>query len=101
MTFDGQELYPTLADKASALGYSLVKNHPFVDGNKRAGHAAMETFLVLNGQEIAADVDEQEQVILGIAAGTISREDFTAWVRSHLVERPPAGSTNGSAAQTR
>jgi len=86
MTFGGQELYPTLADKAAALGHSLVMNHPFVDGNKRVGHAAMETFLVLNGHEIAADVDEQERVVLGAAAGTISREDFTSWVRSHLVE---------------
>ena len=99
MTFDGQELYPTLADKAAALGYSLVKNHPFVDGNKRVGHAAMETFLVLNGHEIAADVEEQEQVILGIAAGRISREGFTSWVRSRLIERPPAKSTNDSVAQ--
>jgi len=98
MTFDGQELYPTVADKAAALGYSLVMNHPFVDGNKRVGHAAMETFLVLNGHEIAASVDEQERVILGVAAGTISREDFTVWVRSQLIGRPPAGGTNGSVA---
>jgi len=98
MTFDGQELYPTVADKAAALGYSLVMNHPFVDGNKRVGHAAMETFLVLNGHEIAASVDEQERVMLGVAAGTISREDFTVWVRSQLIGRPPAGGTNGSVA---
>ena len=100
MTFDGRELYPTLADKAAALGYSLVMNHPFVDGNKRVGHAAMEVFLVLNGHELAAEVDEQERVILGVAAGTISREEFTAWVRAHLVERPAPGSTNGAAPQT-
>jgi death-on-curing protein len=58
MGFGGQELYPSLGEKA-ALGFSLVCNHPFVDGNKRVGHAAMETFLVLNGWELAADVDEQ------------------------------------------
>jgi death on curing protein len=98
MTFDGQPLYPTLADKAAALGYSLVMNHAFVDGNKRVGHAAMETFLILNGYEIAAEADDQEQVILGVAAGTISREDFSSWVRSHLIERPPAESPNGSVA---
>src|SRR5262245_51747912 len=84
MTFGGQELYPELADKAAALGFSLVCNHPFVDGNKRVGHAAMETFLVLNGWELAADVDEQEQVVLRLAAGGLTREEFTAWVRSHL-----------------
>jgi death-on-curing protein len=58
MTFGNQELYPTVVEKASALGFSLIKNHPFVDGNKRTGHAAMETFLVLNGFEIDASVDE-------------------------------------------
>jgi death-on-curing protein len=84
MTFGGQELYPELADKAAALGFSLVCNHPFVDGNKRVGHAAMETFLVLNGWELAADVDEQEQVVLRLAAGGLTREEFTNWVRSHL-----------------
>src|SRR5436190_9954800 len=68
MTFGGQELYPSLAEKAAALGFSLVCNHPFVDGNKRVGHAAMETVLVLNGWELAAGVDEQEQVILRLAA---------------------------------
>ncbi len=60
MTFGGKDLYPTLVDKAAALGFSLVMNHPFVDGNKRTGHAAMETFLVMNDLEIFAPVDEQE-----------------------------------------
>lgn len=84
MTFGGEELYPTLVEKASALGFSLVMNHPFVDGNKRVGHAAMEIFLVLNGYEISASVDEQEQIILKLAAGELKREDFTSWVRMHL-----------------
>ena len=54
-TFDGNDLHPTVADKAAALGFALVANHPFVDGNKRVGHAAMEVFLVLNGYEIRCD----------------------------------------------
>jgi death-on-curing protein len=90
MTFGGEELYPTLVDKASALAFSLVNNHPFVDGNKRIGHAAMETFLVLNGHEINASVDEQEQVILQLAAGTLARAAFTDWVRAHVVKRSQA-----------
>jgi death on curing protein len=85
MTFDGADLYPTLADKAAALGFSLIANHPFVDGNKRIGHAAMEVFLVLNGWQLSAAVDEQEQVILAVAAGRWRREEFTAWVRSHMI----------------
>lgn len=83
MAFGGQDLYPSLGEKAAALGFSLVCNHPFVDGNKRVGHAAMETFLVLNGWELAAGVDEQEQRILSLAAGAVAREEFTAWVQSH------------------
>jgi death on curing protein len=63
MVFADEELYPTLPDKAAALGFSLIQNHPFLDGNKRTGHAAMETFLVLNGHEIKATVDEQENVM--------------------------------------
>lgn len=54
----GVELYPTLIEKAAALAFSLVQGHPFVDGNKRAGHAAMETFLVLNDTEIDAPADQ-------------------------------------------
>jgi death on curing protein len=88
MIFSGQELYPSLAEKAAALGFSLVCNHPFLDGNKRVGHAAMETFLVLNGWELAADVAEQEQVILRLAGGNLKREELTAWVQAHLDQRP-------------
>ncbi|MEA3349311.1 MAG: type II toxin-antitoxin system death-on-curing family toxin [Chloroflexota bacterium] len=87
MTFGGEELYPTIIEKAVALGYSIVKNHPFVDGNKRAGHAAVEVFLVLNGHEIKASTDEQEQVVLRIASGKLSREEFEGWLRLHLVEK--------------
>jgi death-on-curing protein len=85
MTFGEEELYATLAEKASTLAFSLVQNHPFVDGNKRVGHAAMEVFLLLNGYELAADVDEQERLILELAAGHVVREDLTRWVETHLV----------------
>ena len=86
MTFGGQELYPTLADKTSALGFSLAMNHAFVDGNKRTAHAAMEVFLVLNGAELNAAVDEQEKVMLELAAGKLDREAFVEWIRQHLQE---------------
>jgi death-on-curing protein len=97
MTFGGQDLYPSLAEKAGALGFSLVCNHPFVDGNKRVGHAAMETFLVLNGWELAARVDEQEQIVWRLAAGSLKREELTAWVQSHLQQRPaePGAAVDG------
>jgi death-on-curing protein len=65
----------------------LVMNHPFVDGNKRVGHAAMETFLVLNGYELEATVEDQERVMLEVAAGRLGRVDFTEWVRGHVTAR--------------
>ncbi|WP_233744311.1 type II toxin-antitoxin system death-on-curing family toxin [Leptodesmis sichuanensis] len=83
MTFDGEELYPSLIEKAAALGFSIFMNHPFVDGNKRTGHAAAETFLVLNGMEINASVDEQECVVLAIASGKLGREAFVAWLEQN------------------
>lgn len=84
MTFGGEDLYPTIVEKAAALGFSLIMNHPFVDGNKRIGHAAMETFLVLNGLEINALVDEQERVILQLASSEIEREDFVEWLKQSV-----------------
>ena len=87
MTFDNKELYPTLEEKAAALGYSLIMNHPFLDGNKRIGHAAMETFLVINGKEIKSTNDEQEKVILNLAADKIDRKVFTEWVRNHITKK--------------
>lgn len=83
MTFSGVDLYETLPEKAAALCFSIVMNHPFIDGNKRVGHAAMEVFLVRNGLCLEADVDEQEQLIFSLAAGRVSREDLTAWVANH------------------
>jgi len=88
MTFGEEELYPDLVSKASALGYGLIMNHPFIDGNKRIGHAAMETFLVLNDHEIQASADDQEAVILSVAAGEMRREAFTEWLRDHVVALP-------------
>ena len=83
-TFGGQELHASLEEKAAALGFSLTQNHPFVDGNKRVAHAAMETFLMLNGAEIDSPVDEQERLMLDLASGHYSREKLAAWLRDHV-----------------
>lgn len=85
--FGGEEFYPDLATKAAALGHSLIQNHPFVDGNKRIGHAAMEVFLLLNGYEIDASVDEQEKFILEVASGKVSRIEMGEWLSKHVVVR--------------
>jgi len=82
-TFDQKELYPDIVTKAAALCFFLVMNHPFVDGNKRVGHAAMETFLILNGYEIISSVNEQERVMLELASGKMSRINFSEWLNNH------------------
>lgn len=87
-SFGGVELYPTIAEKAAVLGFSLTCNHAFNDGNKRIGHAALEVFLVMNGFEFCCDVDEQERVFLDLAAARYTRESFTNWVRSKVTTLP-------------
>ncbi len=84
---DIEDAYPTVIDKAAALGFFLVSNHGFADGNKRIGHLAMETMTVMNGFEISASVDEQEEIILKVAAGELDRESFTSWVHSRTVAK--------------
>ena len=83
-TFGGADLYPTRVEKATALCFSLIQGHPFLDGNKRVGHAAMDTFLVLNGEEADAPVDDQERLIMDLAAGHISRSPLADWLRHHV-----------------
>ena len=87
-TFGGKDLHPTLVDKAAALGFALIANHPFVDGNKRIGHAAMEVVLLLNGFEVNASVDEEERVVLAIASGELNREGLVRWLQTKAVEIP-------------
>ena len=88
-TFDGVELYVDVVAKAAALGFVIIKGHPFIDGNKRVGHAAMEVFLVLNGFEIDATIDEQEAVVLSVAAGTRTSDSFAEWLRKRVHPTEP------------
>ena len=82
----GEDAYPTVEEKAAALCYSLCSNHPFMDGNKRVAHAAMETFLILNGKEIASNVQDQEKLMLAIAAGTATREQLLSWLVDNAID---------------
>ena len=88
-SFGGADLYPRLTEKAAALGFSLIQNHPFVDGNKRIGHAAMEATLVLNGFELTASADASEAAVLAVASGQLDREAFTFWVSNNLRPQDP------------
>ena len=81
-SFGGSELYPDVRDKAAALAFFLASNHPFVDGNKRVAHAALAVMLRLNGYRLVATVDEQEEVMLRLASGELTREALTEWVRA-------------------
>ncbi len=92
MTFGSDDLHLSLEETAAALCFSLVANHPFLDGNKRVAHAPMEAFLMLHGSELNAPVDEQERVMLSLAAGQTSRDELVAWVRSRVV---PSSSGKG------
>lgn len=82
-TFGGQELYPTLFEKAAALAESLVRNHPFVDGNKRMGLACMRVMLKINGFQVIASQDEKVRLIGQIALKELSVEDVAEWLAKH------------------
>lgn len=83
-TFSETELYPTLIEKAARLGYSLIKNHAFVDGNKRIGAHTMLVFLALNGIEVEYEDKDFIQLVLGVAAGEISDEQLLTWLQAHI-----------------
>ena len=82
-TFGGVDLYPTLIDKAAHLTYSLIKNHPFLDGNKRIGVTVMIIFLKANGIEIACTNEELAALGLGLADGSITKAELIEWIISH------------------
>lgn len=84
-TFDGEELYKTKEEKGARLGYALISNHAFVDGNKRIGVYVMLTFLETNGIEVDCTNDDIVEIGLGVAAGQISYEKLLDWVKKHKI----------------
>ncbi len=82
-TFDGDYIYRTIKAKAAKLGYFLVKNHPFIDGNKRIGILVMITFLEINGVEVACTDGELITLGLGLADGSIDDENLLNWIIDH------------------
>ena len=83
--FGGQELYPTILEKAARLGYGLIHNHPFVDGNKRIGMYVMLTFLEVNGIHMECTNEEVVEVGLSVASGTMGYDALLKWVRGHRI----------------
>ena len=82
-TFGGEELYPTKEEKGARLGYALISNHAFVDGNKRIGMYVMLTFLEVNGIHMDCTNEDVVEAGLGVASGEMDYEDLLAWVRTH------------------
>ena len=82
-TFDGVELYPSKEEKAAKLGYSLISNHAFVDGNKRIGVYVMLSFLELNGIHIEAADEDVVSLGLGVAEGSMEQKDILDWIHKH------------------
>ena len=82
-TFDGVELYPSKEEKAAKLGYSLISNHAFVDGNKRIGVYVMLSFLELNGIHIEAADEDVVSLGLGVADGSMEQKDILDWIHKH------------------
>ncbi len=83
--FDGTDLFPTIQQKAARLGYGIIKNHAFVDGNKRIGTHTMLVFLLLNGIELKYTQEELYTVILEIAAGKLELSHLTSWIIEHEI----------------
>ena len=82
-TFDGKELYPSKEEKGARLGYSLISNHSFLDGNKRIGMFVMLTFLEVNGIRLECTNEDVAEAGLAVAAGKMGYEDLLEWVKSH------------------
>ena len=85
-TFDGQDLYPSVLEKAGRLGYGLIRNHPFLDGNKRIGVHVLLVCLALNGVRLSYDDEDLIQTALGVASGSVAFEEFCRWLSEHMTE---------------
>ena len=82
-TFGGVELYPTVEEKGAWLGYALISNHAFVDGNKRIGMLCMMVFLELNGVKINPTNESFFETGIGVASGKMKYEDLLQWIRDN------------------
>lgn len=84
-TFGGQELYPSKEEKGARIGFSLISNHAFVDGNKRIGVCVMLTFLEVNGIRLDCTNEEVVHVGLSVADGSMGYDELLSWVREHRI----------------
>ena len=85
-TFGGEDLYSTLIEKAARLGYGLIKNPPFLDGNKRTGTHAMLVFLKINRAELNCGEEDLIDIIFGVADNSVTYEEFLNWLEANTDE---------------
>lgn len=84
-SFGDTDVFPSLQQKGARLGYGLICNHAFVDGNKRIGTHVMLVFLALNGIELEYTQEELSDMVLGVASGNLQFEDMVKWIIKHQV----------------
>ena len=84
-TFMGNDLYPSIYDKAAQLCYGIVKNHPFTDGNKRTALHSMYVYLIINRFDITATQQEVENLIINVAAGKMTNVELAQWLRDNTI----------------
>ena len=85
-TFMGNDLYPSLYDKAAQLCYGIANNHPFTDGNKRTALHSMYVYLIINGFDIMATQQDVENMIIDVAAGNMTNTELVQWLQKNTVE---------------
>ena len=85
-TFMGNDLYPSLYDKAAQLCYGIANNHPFTDGNKRTALHSMYVYLIINGFDITATQQDVENMIIDVAAGNMTNTELVQWLQKNTVE---------------
>mgnify|MGYP000855590178 FL=1 len=85
-TFMGNDLYPSIYDKAAQLCYGIANNHPFTDGNKRTALHSMYVYLIINGFDITATQQDVENMIIDVAAGNMTNVELAQWLRENAVK---------------
>jgi len=88
MVFSGRYVHKTLFDKATAYGFHVCKNHPFIDGNKRIAFVLMDIFLQKNGWEITSPEEEAYRMMMDLASGKLPKIQLSSWLKSHSSKLP-------------
>lgn len=82
-TFGGSDLYPTVIEKAAAIAESIIKNHPFIDGNKRTGYTLMLLTLMNQGIDILVEEDAKYDFVIQIASGQLDFSEIVTWIKQN------------------